>query len=334
MAALVVACGLATAVYVGYRRPSPPDDGDSPPALTPESMTIAGIHQSASRDGRTQWSLDAASGQYRLSEKKVLLQDLHVTFFTRQGREVFLTAKHGTVMTDSNDMEAHDEVVARNELYRLETQRLTYRHEARVIESDTAAKITGPAGEISGDALSINLDTNQMVLKGHVLGTLAPGAAGETAAGAGGASRPIHTQADQLEVDLDGNTAEFSGKVRMSDAESTLSADRVVIDYTSAGKGEAMLDSSLSAADISRMTASGQVLVQKTDGTSAEADNAVLDNRLKEITLTGPDAALSGSAFAVRAGRIVLHQTDGSLAAQGLAPGRVRVTLAPSPARR
>jgi hypothetical protein len=75
------------------------------PKTGTEAMVAERIHQSATRDGRMEWSLDAASAQYLLPEKKVLLKDLFVTFFTQDGQKVYLTARRGTVKTDSHDME-------------------------------------------------------------------------------------------------------------------------------------------------------------------------------------------------------------------------------------
>ena len=74
-------------------------------------------------------------------------------------------------------MEAHDEVVVYNDLYRLETERVNYAQAARRITSETPVKITGQAGEIMADSLSVDLKTNRLVMKGHVRGTLLPDSA-------------------------------------------------------------------------------------------------------------------------------------------------------------
>jgi LPS export ABC transporter protein LptC len=172
--AAFVSLGVAAVIFLNYRRPGQPPELAKPPGVAEEGMVITGIHQSATRDGRTEWSLDAATGQYLLAERKILLHDLTVTFFTKTGSKVFLTAKRGMVMTDTHDMEAEEDVVARNDLYRLETEKMRYQHESRLIEMDSPVKIAGQSGEISGDSLAIDLNRNLMVMKGHVQGTLAP----------------------------------------------------------------------------------------------------------------------------------------------------------------
>ena len=169
----LVAAGIAAAVYLGYRQLAPIPELAVSPKAGLEEMVVESVHQSATREGRTEWSLDAATAQYRLPEKKVLLNDLSVTFFTRDEQKVYLTARHGTVMTDSHDMEAHENVVIYNDLYRLETEKISYTHGPRMITSDVPVKIIGPAGELMADSLAMDLNANRFVMKGHVQGILA-----------------------------------------------------------------------------------------------------------------------------------------------------------------
>ncbi len=172
VAGIILVTALSAAVYFGYQRLVSVVKSEAPTPAATEAMVVERIHQSSTRDGRTEWSLDAASAQYLLTEKKMLLTDLFVTFFTKEGQKVYLTARHGTVKTDSHDMEAHDDVVVYNELYRMNAERMTYAQDTRVITCDTPVKITSQAGEILADSLAMDLNTNRLVLKGHVHGTL------------------------------------------------------------------------------------------------------------------------------------------------------------------
>jgi LPS export ABC transporter protein LptC len=173
LAAGLVAAVIAAAVYFGFRQLAPMPQLAVPSKAALEEMVVEGVHQSATRDGRTEWSLEAATAQYRLPEKKVLLNDLSVTFFTRDEQKVYLSARHGTVMTDSHDMEADGNVVIYNDLYRLETERISYAHGPRMITSEVPVKIIGPAGELMADALSLDLNANRFRMRGHVRGILA-----------------------------------------------------------------------------------------------------------------------------------------------------------------
>lgn len=172
-AALAVLLVAAAAVAYLVLRPAPPPP--EPPARVDSSgMTVQNIRQASTRDGRTEWVLEAASATYRTGEKKVLLKDMHVTFFRKEGGEMYLTARDGTVMTDSQDMEAHGNVVVWNEQYRMTTEELAYTHATRIITSGTRARITNAAGEIEGDRLRVDLNTNMAEMNGHVEGRIVP----------------------------------------------------------------------------------------------------------------------------------------------------------------
>jgi LPS export ABC transporter protein LptC len=172
-AVLVAAAGIAAAAYLGHRRLASLPDAVLAPKAGLEAMVVERVHQSATREGRTEWSLDAATAQYQLTEKKVLLTELAVTFFTRDGQKAYLTARQGAVMTESHDMEAQGDVVIFNDAYRLETEKIDYSHGPRIISSDGPVKITGQAGDLMADSLMLDLNTNRLVMKGHVHGTLA-----------------------------------------------------------------------------------------------------------------------------------------------------------------
>jgi LPS export ABC transporter protein LptC len=169
----VVAVGMAATTYFGYRQLTPPPEVVRSPKAEAEAMVVERVHQSATRDGRTEWSLDAATAQYRLPEKKVLLTDPRVTFFTRDDQKVFLTARQATVMADSHDMEVRGQVVIYNEAYRLETEKMVYSHDARTITTDAPVRITGLAGDLMADSLVLDLNANRLVMRGHVHGILA-----------------------------------------------------------------------------------------------------------------------------------------------------------------
>ena len=171
LTAMVLSAIIAAAALVRQRLISvaQPEEGLKTGS---DALVVERIHQTSTRDGRTEWSLEAASAQYLMPEKKIMLKDLSVTFFGQDGQQVFLRSRSGTVQTDSHDMEARDDVEIHNDLYRLETEQIQYAHGARMITSESPVKLTGPAGDIMADSLSVDLKSNRLVLKGHVHGTL------------------------------------------------------------------------------------------------------------------------------------------------------------------
>lgn len=167
---VLTAAAAAAAVYFGKRQldflSSPPPAREA--AETGAGMLLERIHQTATRDGRTEWVLDAEKAHYLPGEKKVLLSGVSVLYYLKDGGTVRLTADEGAVFTDSNDMRAAGNVVVFNDLYRLETQAIDYAHAARRIRSRSPVKITHRTAEITADALELDLGENRLSLDGHV----------------------------------------------------------------------------------------------------------------------------------------------------------------------
>lgn len=158
------------AVFVGYRRVV------SAPELVIDSlksgadMSIGKIHQTATRDGKLEWSLDASSAHYIQNEKTVIFKDISVTFFLKDNQKVFLTADEGTLNTASNDIVVSGNVVIQNQDYKMATEKLNYWHTERLIVAKNRINISGAAGQIAANALEFDLNTNNIELTGDVKG--------------------------------------------------------------------------------------------------------------------------------------------------------------------
>jgi LPS export ABC transporter protein LptC len=323
LAVVIIAAATAGVVYFVRQRLIAVVEPGPAPKTAAETMVAERIHQSATRDGRTEWILDAASGQYLLTEKKVLLKDLAVTFFTQDGRKVYLTARNGAVKTDSHDMEAQDDVVVYNDLYRLETAQMNYAQASRRITSDTPTKITGQAGEILADALAIDLNTNRMVMNGNVRGALTANAeAGTPPRG------PVRIRSEVLAADMNADTAEFSDQVRVVDDVYTITADRLMVYFKPRAKGQSLTAGAVSSEDLSRVVARGRVVV-RTQGLTAGGDAGEFEPGTGRAALWGEKTAATSSGAVKDPDRSVRPSANAETVL-----GRVRVAVMPSAARR
>jgi LPS export ABC transporter protein LptC len=169
---ILLTIGTVVTIFIGYRRVS-----DAPEMLISSikdgaNLSLGKIRQTATRDGRKEWSLEAGSAHYIENENKAVLKELYITYFLENDEKVFLNADQGILNTDTNDIEFSGNVVVRNEDYQLNTERLNYRHERRLIFTETRVHVTGEAAEVWGDSLTYDLKANQVVLTGNVATTL------------------------------------------------------------------------------------------------------------------------------------------------------------------
>jgi len=67
-------------------------------------MAIDDIHQTATRDGKKEWQLDAATAHYLEGEKKIRLDRLTMTFFIDNQPPIYLSADSGTLETETRNV--------------------------------------------------------------------------------------------------------------------------------------------------------------------------------------------------------------------------------------
>ncbi len=169
---ILLAVSTVVSVFFGYRRVS-----NAPELLLSSiqegaNLSLGKIRQTATRDGKKEWSLEADSANYMEAENKVDLKNLLVTYFLKDNREVYLEADRGILQTVTNDIEFSGNVVVRNDEYRMKTEHLNYQHEQRFIFCNESVRIWGEGAELTAESASYDLNADKIVLKGNVIAKL------------------------------------------------------------------------------------------------------------------------------------------------------------------
>jgi LPS export ABC transporter protein LptC len=167
---IFITFAVILAVFIGYRRILNEPEKIISSLEDRANISIDNVHQIATRDGKKEWSLEAASAQFMEENKQAVFKDLSVIFFLENDGEIYLTANRGILKTDSNDMEIAGNVVMKNESYRLKTDNLYYTHDKRLIVSKVPVSIFGGSFNLSADTMSFDLNTRKASFSGKVEG--------------------------------------------------------------------------------------------------------------------------------------------------------------------
>ena len=172
LAVILLAVSTIVVVFVGYRRISTAPEILLSSIKEGANLSIGKIRQTATRDGRKEWSLEANSAHYIETEKKAVLKDLTVTFFLENQGEVYLNAEQGILKTNTNDIEFSGNVVIKNADYKMTTDRLNYRHSQRLIFSNDPVHVSGKSADLQAESISYDLNSNKIELNGKVEATI------------------------------------------------------------------------------------------------------------------------------------------------------------------
>ncbi len=169
---ILIVLGVTIAIFFKYRQVM-----DSPGSIISSvqnkaNITIGNFHQTSTVNGKDEWSLNASSANLIVEKKQVILEKPSLVFYSKDGDRIYLTADHGILKTDSNDIEVKDNVVIKNNKYVLETENLQYDHKTNMFSSKVPIKITGPLLNFMAGSMSFDLKTNKAVFKGNVKGVL------------------------------------------------------------------------------------------------------------------------------------------------------------------
>jgi len=163
---------ITVAVFINYRKLSGNIDKYFPLFDSKANISIGNVHQIATKNGILEWNLEAFSVHYINNENKAIFNDIIITFFLKNKKKVYLTAKKGILAIDSNDLEASGNVVVRNDIYTLATEKLFYKHAKKNISTNEPVKISGNAMQFLADSMSYDINTGIILLKGNIQGII------------------------------------------------------------------------------------------------------------------------------------------------------------------
>jgi len=168
---IIILLGIIIAVFSTYRNILDETAGLESAIQSAAKMSLGKLHHTATRDGVIEWSLDASSARLLDEKKQLILDDLSVVFYMKDGEKAYLTAEKGFLHTESNDIEVAGNVVVKNDNYVLKTEKLNYEHTRRILFSNVSVEISSDSEKLTADSISFDLNTKKTMLEGNVKGT-------------------------------------------------------------------------------------------------------------------------------------------------------------------
>lgn len=111
------------------------------------------------KHGKKTWELEAKSVQQFQDQNTMVLEDIKVTFYAKEGRTFFLTGKKGTVYQDSKNVDLlGDVVLTSSDGYELKTHSVAYRHLEKVVSTSDPVEIEGEQIRLTGKGMWVNIE--------------------------------------------------------------------------------------------------------------------------------------------------------------------------------
>lgn len=111
------------------------------------------------KQGEKTWELEAKSVHQYQDQNMMVLEDVKVTFYGKEGRTFFLTGKQGKVYQDSKNVELMGDVVlTSNDGYRLKTHSASYRNSEKIVSTPDPVEIEGEQIRLTGKGMLVHTE--------------------------------------------------------------------------------------------------------------------------------------------------------------------------------
>lgn len=165
--------GLVLTIFIGYRTDSNPQELFVSSMVQDEAtIAIDRVHQTSTKNGIKEWSLDARSAQFIEKDRQAVFDELSMKIYMENDKLVKLSAHKGYLNTDTRDMRVDGDVIADDGELKLLTETLNYEHARRVLVTTKPVQVLGSKFRLTADSASYDLTSQRTTFDGNVEGTI------------------------------------------------------------------------------------------------------------------------------------------------------------------
>ncbi len=132
-------------------------------------MRLEKVRFMEDKHGQKTWELEAKSVHQYEGQNIMVLEDIKLTFYTKEGRIFYLTSKQGKVYQDSKNVDLTGNVVlTSSDGYELKTQSASYRHGEKIVSTPDPVEIEGEQIRMTGKGMVVNVEAKTFKILSQV----------------------------------------------------------------------------------------------------------------------------------------------------------------------
>jgi LPS export ABC transporter protein LptC len=132
-------------------------------------MRLEKIRFVEDKHGQKTWELEAKSVNQYQDQSMMVLEDVKVTFYAKEGRTVCLTGKQGKVYQDSKNVEVEGDVVlTSSDGYQLKTHSVSYSHSGKIVSTSDPVEIEGEQLRMTGKGMLVDMEAKTFKILNQV----------------------------------------------------------------------------------------------------------------------------------------------------------------------
>jgi len=132
-------------------------------------MQLKKIRFVEDKQGQKTWELEAESVHQYQEQNMMVLEDVKLTFYAKEGRIIYLTGKQGKVYPNSKNVDLlGDVVLTSSDGYQLKTHSASYRHAEKIVSTADPVEIDGEQIRLTGKGMLVNVEAKTFKILSQV----------------------------------------------------------------------------------------------------------------------------------------------------------------------
>lgn len=158
---VVIGLLVLSSLWVKLREKKASEKEEQLPKISTEGadMRLEKIRFVEDKHGQRTWELEASQIQQYQGQSLMILRDVKVTFYSKDGRVFIVTGKEGKFYQDSKNMElVGDVMLTSSDGYRLKTQSVSYDHSKKRVSTPDPVEIDGEQIRLVGKGMTVDME--------------------------------------------------------------------------------------------------------------------------------------------------------------------------------
>jgi LPS export ABC transporter protein LptC len=158
---VVIAGSVVSVVWFNLQGKKASQAKKEEPEITSEDtkMQLQKVHFVEDKGGKKTWELEARSVEQHEDQNLLILKDVKVTVYTKDGRSFAISGRDGKVNQASKDAQlSGDVVLTSSDGYRLRTQSVAYDHKTNRVTTPDFVEIDGNQIRVEGRGMLVDLE--------------------------------------------------------------------------------------------------------------------------------------------------------------------------------
>jgi len=151
------------------RKASEKEEGIHKISTRGADMQLERIRFVEDKHGQKTWELEAKSIQQYQDQNMMMLEDVKVIFYSKDGRSFTVSGNQGKFYQDSKDMElVGDVVLSSSDGYRLKTHSVSYRDSEKKVSTSDPVEIEGELIRLVGRGMLVDMEAKTFKILSQV----------------------------------------------------------------------------------------------------------------------------------------------------------------------